>query len=166
MNERMKVMNKLSRTIISGLMTMTIMAISSLALADEKGSPEINVYKSPTCGCCERWIEHLQDNGFRVKAHNLDNMYELKQANGITSETASCHTALIENYVVEGHVPADVIKKLLAERPDVKGIAVPGMPLGSPGMESNIEQPYDILTFDAQGNVLGVYASRVGRKTP
>ncbi len=157
-------MNTLSRTIVNGLMTLTIMAICSLALADEKGIPTITVYKSPTCSCCERWIEHLQDNGFRVEAHNLDNMYELKLANGITSETASCHTALIENYVVEGHVPADVIKKLLAERPDVKGISVPGMPLGSPGMESNLKQPYDVLTFDARGNVLGVYASRVGQE--
>ena len=156
-------MNALRRMIISGLMTVAILAVCSLAVAGEADAPEITVYKSPTCGCCQRWIDHLQDNGFRVQAHNLDNMNDLKSANGITSETASCHTAMVEDYVVEGHVPADVIKKLLAERPEVKGITVPGMPLGSPGMESSIEQPYEILTFDAEGKVLGVYARRGAR---
>ena len=123
-------------------------------------APEALVYKSPTCGCCEKWIEHLEANGFKVKTEDVMDMGSVKVEHGITGELAACHTALIEGYVIEGHVPADVIMRLLDERPDIAGLAVPGMPLGSPGMEGPyVPQEYDVLAFDKQGTVQ-VYESR------
>ena len=112
---------------------------------------EIVVYKSPTCGCCRDWVDHLRDEGFRVTAHDRKDMSAIKAQNGITRKLASCHTALVEGYVVEGHVPARDIKRLLEEKPAVAGLAVPGMPMGSPGMEGAYEDPYDVLTFDKNG---------------
>lgn len=123
---------------------------------------EITVYKSPACGCCGKWIEHLQAAGFQVKVMETPDANELiavKERHGITPQLAACHTALVGDYVVEGHVPADVIKKMLAEHPAIRGIAVPGMPVGSPGMEGPAPQHYDVLAFDAAGHT-SVYASR------
>ena len=128
-------------------------------LAPDTHGPTLTVYKSATCGCCQKWVEHLRDNGFKVKAVNRNDLTELKAKQGVTESIAACHTALIDGYVVEGHVPADVIRRLLRERPEVKGIAVPGMPLGSPGMESPDPQPYSILTFDDTGKT-AVYEVR------
>lgn len=96
---------------------------------------EVTVYKDPNCGCCNKWIDHLRDNGFKVTAIDRRDLGDIKQRLGITREVASCHTARVGDYLVEGHVPADLIRRLLKERPDVVGIAVPGMPVGSPGME-------------------------------
>jgi hypothetical protein len=116
--------------------------------------PEITVYKTPTCGCCGKWIAHLEANGFSVTTQNRDNLSEIKAENHITPNISACHTAIVDGYVVEGHVPAEAIFRLLKERPDVAGITVPGMPAGSPGMEipSGYVQPYEVLTFDADGN--------------
>lgn len=125
---------------------------------DDRG-PVITVYKSPTCGCCQKWVDHLEDNGFKVKTVNRNNLTEIKALHGITESIAACHTALINGYVVEGHVPADAIRRLLRERPEIKGIAVPGMPMGSPGMESPDPQPYSVLTFDDAGTT-AVYEVR------
>ncbi len=129
-----------------------------LETGNAEGS-EITVYKSPMCGCCNRWVDHLRDHGFKVMVVNRTDLEGIKAQHGITQEIASCHTALIGDYAVEGHVPAAVIKRLLKERPSVKGIAVPGMPIGSPGMEGGDSQSYDILTFDADGQS-AVYSSR------
>lgn len=123
------------------------------------GVLEVTVYKDPNCGCCDKWIDHLRDNGFKVTAIDRGDLGEIKERLGIRPELASCHTARVGDYLVEGHVPADVIRHLLKERPDVVGIAVPGMPVGSPGMEGPNPQRYDILTFDRQGRT-AVYASR------
>lgn len=112
---------------------------------------EIVVYKSPTCGCCRAWVDHLRDEGFNVTTHDRKDMKTIKAENGITRKLGSCHTALVEGYVVEGHVPANDIKRLLDEKPAVAGLAVPGMPMGSPGMEGAYEDPYDVLTFDKNG---------------
>lgn len=112
---------------------------------------EVLVYKSPTCGCCNQWIGHLEDSGFRVKTENVADLSQIKAHHGVTPRLASCHTALVEGYVVEGHVPAGDIRRLLAERPKVKGLAVPGMPAGSPGMEGPGKDAYNTLTFDSQG---------------
>ncbi len=122
------------------------------------GAPEITVYKSPTCGCCTKWIAHLEANGFKVVAHDMENMASVKIENGIRREVSSCHTAVIDGYVVEGHVPAEDIQRLLRDRPAVAGIAVPGMPIGSPGMEGPNPRAYDVLTFDNLGNT-SVFAS-------
>ena len=112
---------------------------------------EVLVYKSPTCGCCNKWIDYLEDNGFRVKTEDVADLSQIKAYHGVTPRLASCHTALVEGYVVEGHVPAGDITRLLVERPKVKGLSVPGMPMGSPGMEGSRKDAYETLTFDGQG---------------
>ena len=122
--------------------------------------PLVTVYKSPTCGCCTKWVEHLESNGYEVEAHDMNNVSPMKQRLGLPQALASCHTAVVGGYVVEGHVPADVIDALLEEKPeDVVGIAVPGMPIGSPGMEGPNPQSYDIIAFDTDGSQR-VYAKR------
>ena len=117
----------------------------------------IQVYKTPTCGCCEKWIDHLREAGFSVTSTDLPDLASLKATNGVPSALASCHTAMVEGYVVEGHVPARDIERLLAERPAVAGLAVPGMPMGSPGMEhpdASRHETYAVLAFggDAAGH--------------
>jgi hypothetical protein len=97
--------------------------------------PDAIVYKTPTCGCCQKWVEHLQDHGFAVQTRDTGQLTAIKDEYGLPGDMRSCHTAEIDGYVIEGHVPAADIKRLLRERPQAKGLAVPGMPLGSPGME-------------------------------
>lgn len=122
--------------------------------------PLVTVYKSPTCGCCTKWVEHLESNGYEVETHDMNNVSPMKQRLGLPQALASCHTGVVGGYVVEGHVPADVIDALLEEKPEnVVGIAVPGMPIGSPGMEGPNPQPYDIIAFDKDGSQR-VYARR------
>ena len=112
----------------------------------------VTVYKSPTCGCCGEWVKHLQSNGFKVEAHDVADLDPIKQKLGVRPELASCHTATVGGYTIEGHVPASDIRRLLAERPkNAKGLAVPGMPVGSPGMETGPAQPYATLLFDDAG---------------
>ncbi len=115
--------------------------------------PEITVYKSPTCGCCTDWEVHLEKEGFKVVSHKRTNMDSVKKQLGVRSHLASCHTATIDGYVIEGHVPADDIKRLLRERPDVMGLTAPGMPQHSPGMQPPGEKPrgYSVLMFDKEG---------------
>ena len=111
------------------------------------------------------WVAHLEENGFTVKTTDLPSLRGVKQQAGVPRGVSSCHTALVDGYAVEGHVPAEDIKRLLTERPeDIAGIAVPGMPMGSPGMESPNPQPYDVLAFDEDGN-LSHYASHQGKST-
>lgn len=119
----------------------------------------IKVYKTPQCGCCKAWVKHLRDNGFKVETMDMPDLSLIKQKYGVTPALQACHTAVVNGYVVEGHVPADLITKLLKERPAVAGIAVPGMPSGSPGMEGALKARYDVLTFDRAGRSR-VYAKR------
>jgi hypothetical protein len=114
---------------------------------------EVTVYKSPTCGCCKLWIDHLKANGFAVKWHDTENVIAHKQRLGLPPELASCHTAIVDGYVIEGHVPASDIRRLLKERPKITGLAVPGMPMGSPGMEGPVKESYEVKTFDRQGRI-------------
>src|SRR5581483_11767934 len=93
----------------------------------------VTVYKDPSCGCCTKWVKHLSANGFVVSPRDVANMDEIKRTMNVPKDLQSCHTAVVDRYVIEGHVPADVIKKMLKEKPDVLGLAVPGMPTGSPG---------------------------------
>ena len=109
------------------------------------------VYKSPTCGCCSKWVDHLKEAGFEVEAHDTNDVASVKQHYGVQRSFASCHTALVDGYVVEGHVPAQYVKQLLEERPEIVGLTVPGMPIGSPGMEGPNPEAYDVLSFDEQG---------------
>ena len=112
----------------------------------------LEVYKSPTCGCCGAWVDHMKENGYTVKVHETDNMQPIKEKAGILPGGGSCHTAFIDGYVIEGHVPASDVDRLLAERPQGKGLTVPGMPVGSPGMEMGDRvDAYDVLLFDEDG---------------
>lgn len=112
---------------------------------------ELMVYKDPYCGCCTAWIEHMRANGFTVKFEDRQDMDAIKEASGVAPELASCHTAMIDGYVIEGHVPAAEVKRLLEEQPSVLGLAVPGMPMGSPGMEGPFKQAYDVVSFTQDG---------------
>jgi hypothetical protein len=120
----------------------------------------IDVWKSPTCSCCGKWVEHLEANGFAVTAHNTSasSLDRIKRQAGIGDLLAACHTAKIDGYVIEGHVPAADIKRLIAEKPDALGLTVPGMPMGSPGMEQGDEtERYDTLLIKKDGTA-EVYA--------
>lgn len=129
--------------------------------AQTAAKPQMTVYKSSTCGCCSKWVEHMQTNGFDVKAINVDDVDKVKRAQGVPASAASCHTALVNGYVVEGHVPADAVLKMLKEKPAIVGLAVPGMPIGSPGMEmpNGQKDPYTIVSIDKTGKT-AVYQRR------
>jgi hypothetical protein len=132
--------------------------------AQQQGAPKIpiSVWKTRTCGCCTLWVDHMRANGFDVKVEDVDDVGPLKRKLGVAPGLSSCHTAQAGRYVIEGHVPADVVRRLLKERPTtVVGIAVPGMPIGSPGMEvpGGGRQPYAVLTFDKAGQTT-VYDKR------
>ena len=118
-------------------------------------TPKIAVYKTPTCGCCSAWIKHIKKAGFRVKSKNVTygELARLKRRYDIPLELSSCHTAFIDIYFVEGHVPAEDIKALISEKPDALGLSVPNMPIGSPGMEmGNQNDPYDTLLVKSNGS--------------
>ena len=114
-------------------------------------SPVVEVYKSAYCGCCTEWVKHLEANGFTVKAKNVDNPSDYREKFGIPNALGSCHTGFVQGYAAEGHVPAAEIKRLLAEKPKAKGLAVPAMPMGSPGMEGPRKDAYDVLLVGTDG---------------
>jgi len=113
--------------------------------------PEVLVYKSPTCGCCGSWVDHMKASGFRVKVVEENDITAGKQRFGVPEHLASCHTALVGGYVVEGHVPASAVKRLLKEKPTAVGVSVPGMPVGSPGMDGPNPEPFSTQLFDERG---------------
>lgn len=127
---------------------------SPAATAAEAALPLVVVHKSPTCGCCGLWVEHMREAGFPVEVRDTHALHGVKEQLGIPTGKASCHTAEIDGYVVEGHVPADDVKRLLAERPDARGLVLPGMPLGSPGMEApdGRVQPYTVELLARDGS--------------
>jgi len=144
----------------AGALAVGAMALARLTPAQaEVQAPVVTVYKSPTCGCCGKWVEHMKANGFEVRTVDLDDLTEVKQASGVPIPLRTCHTALVGDYVIEGHVPADLVKKMLAEKPNAAGLAVPGMPMGSPGMEGTPKQAYDVLLFQKNGKTT-VFAKR------
>lgn len=112
----------------------------------------VQVYKTPTCGCCGNWVEHMRTNGFKVEVTEVPDTAEYRRKYGVPEELRSCHTAVVDGYALEGHVPADDVQKLLKTRPKARGIAVPGMPMGSPGMEAGgRRQAFQVLLFNANG---------------
>jgi hypothetical protein len=113
----------------------------------------VTVYKTSSCGCCKLWVDHLKANGFDVQAMDVSSadVRNVSKMAGLKDEDTSCHTAKIGNYVVEGHVPADDIKRMLKEKPAIAGLAAPGMPQGSPGMEQGAKEPYDVIAFKKDG---------------
>jgi hypothetical protein len=132
----------------------TVMSIALLggAVFRAQSKPAVTVYKTATCGCCSGWVEHLRASGFDVKAIDVDDIDTVKKTYGVPPSLSSCHTAVIGNYTIEGHVPADAVHRLLKERPAVAGIAVAGMPVGTPGMEAGDRRdPYSIMSFTREG---------------
>jgi hypothetical protein len=136
------------------LATGTALLALPAARASAAALPRITVWKAANCGCCVHWVEHLHQAGFPTEVHEVDDMDPVKARLGVAADVSSCHTGLVEGYFIEGHVPAGAIKRLLAERPQAKGLAVPGMPAGSPGMETGTKVPYDVLLVAAGGAIV------------
>ena len=127
---------------------LTAIGIAALPLRGRAAErPRVTVHKDPGCGCCTGWVEHLEAAGFPTTALNTRGMNAVKARLGVPDDLAACHTAEVGGYVIEGHVPAAAIDRLLAERPAGKGLAVPGMPVGSPGMEGGEPEEYDVILF-------------------
>ena len=132
-----------------------LFTLSVAALTLHAAELEMQVYKSATCGCCGKWVEHLRANGFKVTVTEVSNVAEYRTKLGVPNNLASCHTGVVNGYAVEGHVPAREIKKMLEEKPKAVGLTVPGMPAGSPGMEMGYRvDPYDVLLFDKAGSTI------------
>lgn len=138
---------------LNRILALTLLATSSFAMADTiKGTN----YQSPSCGCCKEWVKHMEDNGFEIEMVYEKNLTPKKVELGIRPEYASCHTAEIGGYTFEGHVPAEDIKRFIESKPErMIGLAVPGMPMGSPGMEyDDKKDPYEVLAFDENGKTM------------
>ena len=140
-------------------MATMVLALAATAAVGAQTQPaptkasagHVTVYRKATCGCCGKWVDHMKAAGFEVTVHILENVDTAPGRDRVPSSLRSCHTGTVGRYAIEGHIPADVVKDLLKKRPDVDGIAVPGMPLGSPGMESPDPVKYEIVAFDKQG---------------
>jgi hypothetical protein len=147
---------------ISGATMLVVLVSIGSVIAQRQAAqgPLVQVYKTPTCGCCANWVKHLQDNGFATRVVDLPNLADIKTKNNVPASAQSCHTATVDGYVIEGHVPAADVKRMLKDRPAVLGLAVPGMPIGSPGMEVPGVKPaaYHVMSFDRKGQLAG-YAS-------
>lgn len=136
------------RTFIAGI-ACVLMACSTAA-----GATKVIVFKNPSCGCCGAWVDHMKAEGFKVEIRELEDATPIARRLGVPDELRSCHTAQVGSYFVEGHVPAADVRKLLKDRPNARGIAVPGMPVGSPGMEQGeTREPYDTLLIGKDGSV-------------
>lgn len=130
---------------VSNLLAGSIIAVSLLSVASQAAATAtVDVYKSPTCKCCAKWVDHMREHGFTVKIHDVGNK-EIRKKSGISESLGSCHTALVNGYAIEGHVPAPDILRLLKEKPKAVGLAVPDMPHGTPGMEGARSDPYNVL---------------------
>lgn len=130
------------------LLAAGALILGTLMVASTANAGEILVHKTPLCGCCSLWVDHLETEGFEVEVEDHENLTSVKAAYGVPARLQSCHMAIVDGYVIEGHVPAEDIRRLLEERPDATGLAVPGMPLGAPGMEvDGRKQPYKVILF-------------------
>mgnify|MGYP003431001784 CR=1 FL=1 len=136
------------RSFLNRLVLAAAMGVPSVAMA---AAPVVEVYKTEYCGCCKEWVKHLEANGFKVNAHDVENPGDFRQKFGMADKFESCHSAKVKGYALEGHVPASEIKRLLTEKPKAVGLAVPGMPPGSPGMEGAHSVAYDVLLVQPNG---------------
>ena len=141
---------------------MKILVLLLLFSTQVNASDTVNVWKSPTCGCCNDWIKYLKKNNFKVIEHNTGN-YKIRKELGIDKKLSSCHTAIINEYVIEGHVPVKDIRRLLIEKPkNIIGLSVPGMPIGSPGMDNKLygeKEPFDVLIIEKDGLSSQIYSN-------
>jgi hypothetical protein len=149
-------MRRMTRREVLGAFSLVI---AGVPVAAQRGAA-VQVYKDPTCGCCALWVEHLRKAGFTATVTDVDDMAAIKAKHGVPGRVRSCHTALVGGYVLEGHVPAEDVQRLLRQRPGIVGVGVPGMPIGSPGMEVAGVKPqkYDVLAFNKAGET-HVFAS-------
>jgi len=148
-------MKMLTFALLAAVLVVPAHAAQRAAGTDSKPAAQagqaITVYKTATCGCCGKWVDHLKASGFAPTVHVVETTAASPARKGVPAALHSCHSATLEGYNVEGHVPAEIIQRLLKERPKVAGIAVPGMPAGSPGMESPNAEPYDVIAYDSNG---------------
>ena len=149
-------LNLKNNKLLIHLLGSLTLAIFALLLATQfhlsyAGDKNIKVFKSPTCGCCTKWVEHMEKNGFHIESVDTQRMDIVKKQYGVPGNLQSCHTAIIGDYVIEGHVPAKEIDRLLKLKSPVRGLAVPGMPMGSPGMEGFRKDKYSVVSFDKDG---------------
>ncbi len=133
------------------MITLTTAAVRSGSVVPPVKKPTITVYKDPNCGCCKHWIAYLAKHGYTVVAKDTPDMTEIKHSLGVPDALTACHTAVVNGYLIEGHVSAEDIDRLLAQKPTIAGIAVPGMPMSSPGMDGPRTQGYNVLSFDKTG---------------
>ena len=140
-------------TLVAALSTLalTTAAVRERPHSDAASKPTITVYKDPNCGCCKNWIQYLAKHGYKVDAKDTPDMPGIKQTLGVPGALTSCHTAVVGGYLIEGHVSAEDIDRLLAQKPKIAGLAVPGMPASSPGMDGPRTQGYKVLAFDKTG---------------
>lgn len=143
------------RMILKSLVLASFVWGASPALAGEK---DVTLYKNPQCGCCEGYADYLRENGFAVAVKPTHDLAGMSREAGIPDEFQGCHLSFVDGYVVSGHVPIGTVEKLLTERPDIKGVTLPGMPMGSPGMSGTKEAPFEMLEITESGTVGGVYA--------
>lgn len=141
------------RNLLYGLMLGIVLGVPAPAIAKQPAVelPVVDVYKSPQCGCCKSWARHLEKSGFKVVLHDVNDVPAARKKYGMPNKFGSCHTARVGQYLIEGHVPAADIKRLLKDQPEAKGLSVPGMVQGSPGMEGDKSEPFDTLLITADG---------------
>jgi hypothetical protein len=146
---------------VSAVAAVLVAALGTTALlqAPSTAAPTVTVYKSASCGCCGKWIAHMREAGFTVVAYDTDDLTSVRTNLGVPFRLGSCHTARVGKYVIEGHVPADLVQRLLTQHPALAGLSVPGMVTGSPGMEGPGAEPYDVVAWDRDGKTT-VYARR------
>jgi hypothetical protein len=140
------------------LNTIALASFAWAAVPALAGEKDVTLYKNPQCGCCEGYAEYLRENGFTVISNPTHDLAEMSREAGIADEFQGCHLSFIDGYVVSGHVPVGTVEKLLTERPDINGVTLPGMPMGSPGMSGTKEAPFEMLEITRSGIVGGVYA--------
>ena len=143
----------MSRNSVMALAVAALASLGTVVARQGQAGPLVEVFKTPTCGCCSKWVEHMRANGFTVRTTDLNDLTQIKKSRGVPDQVQSCHTAVVNGYVVEGHVPAADVSRLLKEKPAITGIAVGGMPVGSPGMEypGTKAQSYDVMSFGKSG---------------
>jgi hypothetical protein len=145
---------------VAGLLAARTAHGTGASPANTQNDNAIEIWKTPTCGCCRLWVDHMRANGFRPTVHDVNDVSPIKRKLGVPATLESCHTGIVSGYAVEGHVPADVVRQMLKQRPKIAGLAVAGMPMGSPGMEQGSRKdPYNVMAFERSGRT-SVFAKR------
>lgn len=142
---------RLFGSLVASLLLAASFAIASDGRAEPSSETAMTVFKSPYCGCCAKWVDYMREHGFDVTVRDMEELDVIKRTAGVPGDLEACHTATIDGYVIEGHVPVEAVQRLLGERTKVRGLAVPGMPAGSPGMESPRPESYSVYSFEPNG---------------